>query len=135
MIKWLSKQPWAPINSYGPCIGLTLWKWGRTKVELWWAPADYSPPEHTHDDVDGEFFVLYGKNRIIYRVVPCFGKWELLDKQAYNLTGRKYFKWFSVRAGTPHAFEKGDSCMIWIVVEKWLPGRKVGSVATDFHLT
>lgn len=140
MIKWLSRQSWAPINSYGPCIGITLWKWGRTKVELWWAPADYEPPEHTHEDVDGEFTILYSKNRYIYRKScprggPCGEKMVGIGDSYIATTPDVWGKWLSVRAGTPHAFKRGDSCMIWIVKEKWLPGRKVGSMSTDFHLT
>lgn len=44
-------------------------------------------------------------------------------------------RWFSVRAGTPHSFGKGDSCMIWLCVERWKDGVKVTSVAEDFKPT
>lgn len=117
------------IARYGPCVGLTLFKWGRTKVELWYAPASYAVPEHTHNDSDGEFTVLWSKNREIYRVID--GK-----RQSYIATTPQIWgRWLSVRAGTPHAFGMGDSCMVWICVERWKPGVKVTSVANDLHLT
>lgn len=159
MIKWLSKQWWAPINSYGPCVGLTLWRWGQLKVELWYAPADYETPEHVHNNSDGEFTILWSQNRSIYRKTKPILSYNIytdpvLSKLGYNRpdydivgyelglndsyianTPQAWGKWLSVRAGTPHAFQKGDSCMIWLVVERWKPGTKVTSPAEDFVLT
>ncbi len=48
---------------------------------------------------------------------------------------RLRFKTLSVRAGTPHAFKKGESAMIWICFETWRKGVPVTSVAEDFVLT
>lgn len=121
---------------YGPCIGLTVFRWFRWKLELWFAPAAYSPPEHTHEKSDGEFFVLFGRGRKIYRKadVPGYGG-LVTTKQEYELTGRTYFKWFSVRAGTPHGFSEGKTPMIWFCFETWKRGVKPTSVAEDFKLT
>lgn len=129
MIQWLSKQRWAPVNCYGPCVGLTLYKLGRHKLELWYAPATYSPPMHSHNNSDGEFFVLYGKGRAIwkYPLGDCIAR-------AYNISDRTYWKWWSVRAYEQHGFSKGATCMIWLCWEKWKPGTKVTSVAEDFVL-
>lgn len=113
---------------YGPCSGLTLFRWGRRKVELWYAPADYSPPPHSHNDSDGEFTVLWSRNRRIWRNVG--GRVDSYIATTPGVWG----KFLSVRAGTVHAFERGDSCMVWIVFETWRKGVKVGSVADDFHL-
>lgn len=127
------------IARYGPCIGITLFRFFRWKVELWYSPANYSTPEHTHENSDGEFLILYGSGRKIYRkpFTNSFREdWcRCVTKQEYELTGRKYFKWFSVRAGTPHGFSCGATPMIWLCLEKWKPGKKVTSVATDFKLT
>lgn len=126
-IKWLSRQWWAPINSYGPCVGLTLWRLGRHKLELWRAPSWYAPPTHSHSTVDGEFFVLYGQGREIWKRTE-------LCVVGYNITGRKYWKWYTVRAGDQHSFSRGTTCMIWLCWETWKPGVKVTSVAEDFVL-
>lgn len=115
------------IARYGPCIGLTIFRWFRLKVELWWSPADYSPPPHSHNDSSGEFTILYSKNRRIWRKVG-----DQVDEYIATTPG-VWGKFLSVRAGTVHAFDKGDSCMIWLVFETWKPGIRVTSVADDFH--
>lgn len=137
MLRWLASQWWIPINTVGPCIGLTVFRWFRWKVELWYAPADYSTPEHTHEDSDGEFLVLHGRGRWIWRrpQLPWEDAPEVLMRQAYRLKGGFRWKWLTVKAGTPHGFERGETPMIWLCVEHWKPGVKVTSVATDFVLT
>lgn len=129
LIDWLACKWWTPLNRYGPCTGLTLFKLGRFKAELWHAPADFTPPEHTHECSDGEFTILYSKNRRIYRRIG-----NTVNAYIAN-TPEAWGKFLSVRAGTPHAFGKGDSCMVWICFEKWKHGTRVTSVAEDFHLT
>ncbi len=133
-----------PVATYGPCRCLTIFRWGRRKVELCYAPADYEPPEHVHPNSDGEFLILWAKNRPIYRKT----KWvedSFHPDKALMLTvgdGDSYlanvppfkFRTLSVRAGVPHAFRKGDSPMIWICFEKWRKGVPVTSVADDFVL-
>jgi hypothetical protein len=113
---------------YGPCIGLTIFHWGRRKVELWWAPSDYSPPPHSHKNSSTEFTILWAKNRRIWRRVG-----DRVDTYTANTPG-VWGKFLSVRAGVVHAFEKGDSCMIWLAFETWQRDAKVTSVAEDFHL-
>lgn len=141
-----------PVARYGPCIGITIWRWGRFKIELWWAPADFAPEEHTHENSDGEFLILWARNREIYRKTHFKFKgrlqrfrWkELLSpirKELHCGPGDSYIahtppwhlKTLSVRAGTPHAFKTGTSCMIWLCLETWKKGVAVTSVAEDFH--
>lgn len=118
-----------PFARYGPCRGVTIFRLGRFKAELWFAPKWYAPPEHTHDNSDGEFTILWARNRPIYRVVNGHRQWYTAR------TPRDWGRFLSVRAGTPHAFLKGDSFMVWICFERWKPGVSVTSVATDFNLT
>lgn len=132
VLGWLAKQRWAPVNSYGQCIGLTLWRLGRHKLELWWAPSNFSTPEHIHEHSDGEFFVIYGSGRKIWRRISMPGRNYV---EGYDIADRKYWKWFSVRAGTPHAFSCGRTPMVWLCSETWKPGTKVTSVAEDFILS
>lgn len=117
---------WGLVQRVGPCWGVTLFRWGRRKLELWLAPADYAVAEHTHEDSDSEITILYAKPRRIYRRVG-----DRVDE--YVASSRKYFgRWFSVRAGVPHAFDKGESRMLFLNWQTYLPGRRVTSVATDF---
>ena len=146
-MKFLSKF-W-PITRYEGALGITLWRWGRKKVELWFAKKDYSPKEHAHDGCDGEFMVLYSKNRRIYRKTKWEAKsWKTIDgrygitheltigpKDCYIATTPQVWgKWLTVPAGVPHKFDKGDSFMLWVVVETWKPGYDM-SLATDFRIT
>lgn len=117
------------IARYGPCIGITIFRWFRWKVELWYAPANYSTPEHAHDDSSGEFTILFARNRRIWRRIG-----ERIDSYVANVPA-VWGRFLSVRAGTPHGFDAGDSCMIWLCFETWRPGAKVTSVAKDFRLT
>ena len=116
-----------PVARYGPCVGLTVFRWFRFKVELWYAPAAYAPPPHRHDNSSTEFTILWARNRRIWRMVGGH-----VDAYTANTPG-VWGKFLSVRAGTIHAFDHGDSCMIWLAFEKWNPGVKVTSVAEDFH--
>ncbi len=118
-----------PLAWYGPCWCLTVFRFGRRKVELCYAPADYEPPEHSHPNSDGEFLILWARNRPIYRRVG-----QRVDAYTANVPPWR-FKTLSVRAGTPHAFKKGESAMIWICFETWRKGVPVTSVAEDFVLT
>lgn len=117
------------IARVGPCIGLTLFRWFRFKVELWFAPASYCVPEHTHNDSSSEFYILYSKNRYIYRRIGT-----RIESYITRMPGI-WERCLSVRAGTPHGFTRGKTCMIWLVFETWKKGAKVTSVAEDFHLT
>lgn len=116
------------IARYGPCMGITLFRWFRWKIELWYAPADFSPPPHTHENCSGEFTILYAKNRRIWRKVG-----DRIDSYIANFPS-VLGKFLSVRAGTPHSFDKGDSFMVWICFETWKKGVSVSSVANDFVL-
>jgi hypothetical protein len=105
---------------------ITLFRFLRWKVELGYAPADYSPPPHSHQNSSGEFTVLYARNRRIWRKVG-----DRMDEYIANVP-KVWGKFLSVRAGTEHSFDKGESCMIWLCFETWKPGVKVSSVAVDF---
>lgn len=152
-----------PYHRYERCHCLTLCRLGRRKVELCYAPADYEPREHVHPNSDGEFLILWAKNRPIYRkTLPIRGipfragpedrymsvknlgngwrrgiiGYELGPGDSYLANVPPWrLKTLSVRAGVPHAFRKGDSPMVWICFEKWLKGVPVTSVAEDLVLT
>ena len=146
---------WHPFTKVGKAIGITLWRWNRKKIELWYSPADYSPKEHAHDGCSGEFTILWAKNRRIYRktkpvlesgatrdqfgnVSGIYSKitgYTIGPKDSYIAnTPQVWGKWLTVPAGVPHKFDTGDSFMLWVVVETWKPGYDM-SLATDFRTT
>ena len=108
------------------CRGITLFRFGRRKLELWFVPADYACVEHTHKDSDGEFFVVYGKGRDIWRRIGA-------ESQCYDITNRNYFKWLTVRANVVHGFSPGATPMVFLCWETYRKGVKVTSPAIDFH--
>lgn len=125
------------VSTYGPCWCLHLYRFGRFQGELCYAPADYEPPEHVHPNSDGEFLILYAKNRFIYRKTHLnkFGDKCLGDGDYYVANVPPWrLRTLSVRAGVPHAFKRGDSPMLWICFETWRKGTKVTSVAEDLVL-
>lgn len=123
------------------CRGVTLFRWFRWKLELWYVPADYECSEHTHKNSDGEFFVVCGKNREIYRKEMQeashwpYNEWkEYCELQQYNISSRKFWKWLTVKANTPHGFSSGSTPMVFLCWEKYRKGVKVTSPAIDFNL-
>ena len=118
----------------GPCLGITVFRWRRFKVELWFAPADYAPPEHVHRYSSSEFLILFARRRRIFRRVETP---KGLRTDQYVADTRKLpwwkFRTLSVRYGVRHAFCKGASPMIWLAFETWKKGVKITSVAEDFE--
>jgi hypothetical protein len=128
IISQLAKR-FNPLHKYERCWCLTVFRFGRRKVELCYCPADYESPEHVHPNSDGEFLILWARNRPIYRRTGSPRDSYVANVPPWRL------KTLSVRAGIPHAFKKGDSCLIWICFETWKKGVSVTSVAEDLVLT
>jgi len=137
------------------CIGITLFKWGAIKLEMWFAGKNTTCREHVHNDSDSEITILYAKPRRIWRRSQI--KFKLtgssligqdnadfnkeagtiyIPNEEYIASSKKHRgQWFSVRAGVPHGFDKGESFMIFLNLQHYLKGRPVTSVAEDFQLT
>lgn len=114
------------ITRYKSCFGITVWKWNKFKIELWYAPANFSVEGHTHANSDGEFFVIYGFNRKI---------WKIKNGQelSYNISDRPYWNRLTVRHNEQHGFNRGSTPMIWLCFETWLNNVEPSSVAKDMQ--
>jgi hypothetical protein len=128
------------IHKKDSCVGITLFRLGRRKLELWYVPKDYACVEHTHKDSDGEFFVVYGKDRFIWRrhsdhkhVAGTSYTYKEERQEIYNITDRPYWKWYTVKSAVPHGFGRGASPMVFLCWETYRKGVKVTSPAIDFH--
>jgi hypothetical protein len=94
---------------------------------------------------------LWAKNRRIYRkTLPVVDSGFDMDTRCiwskllgYKIgpgdeyiadTPKVWGKWLTVPAGVPHKFEKGDSFMLWLVVETWKPGYDMNLIS-DFRIT
>jgi len=132
------------INYYGPCLGITLFKWGRRKVELWLCPRHYTIPKHSHNDENIELAFLYGeaefsrkvwKERFTVRdhLIDKKEKYFVIESKVVSGFGSLTHT-FSIPAGTVHWFSVSNKPLIFLNYSKWLPGKKVTSAATDFVL-
>lgn len=120
------------IMRYGPCKGLRLFKIGRYACDIWYAPSYYSVQEHTHPNSDGKFWVIYGRDRLIYKY------------RADNLVNRIQYilRWpscmlhvLNVRHNERHGFMSGSTCMIWFCFQTWKPDSEVTNIIDDFVIS
>jgi hypothetical protein len=114
---------------YESCRGITVFKFGRYKLDLWFAPADYSVKEHTHPLSDGKFWVIFGHNRVIWK----YRRNNLVERVSYTLKFPQcLLHVLRVRGNEPHGFEVGSTSMIWFCLQKWKRGVNVTSIIEDF---
>jgi quercetin dioxygenase-like cupin family protein len=118
------------VNRYGPCVGLTLWKWGRTKVELWLVPAGYVIPPHSHPSEDIELMLVKGNGTYLYRVNEETNVTDAIVCKFPRHFGRR----FTIPAGFVHGFSVSARSLMFINFAKWKPGVTVTSAAIDFKL-
>jgi hypothetical protein len=116
----------ALINKYERCRGLTLFKWGRKRMELWYIPPGYKIIEHTHPDENVELMFIFGKTRFFRRDIYT-------GKIDYVITNWKYFaKRFTVGCFHSHWFETTSWPLVFINFQTFLWGTKPRSAAKDF---
>ena len=114
-------------HTHDRCRGLTLWRWGRLNVELWFCPAGYEIVPHSHPLEDIE-------------LVPLFGWCTFIREDALRLVGqriecspRRWFRKHSVPAGWVHWFKVGRKVpLVFINVARWKPGVPITSASEDF---
>jgi len=117
------------INRYGPCIGISLFRFRRTNYELWWCPAAYEIPEHCHPNQHIELRLIFGRTEFFRRSSKS-GAFESAPAQFPADCGRVY----SVPAGYFHKFNTGKCPLVFINKEQWLEGVEITSAATDFRI-
>lgn len=123
-------------NFYGPCVGITLLKFKRRKIELFFCPKGYTIPKHSHNDEDIELAFLYG-HATFYRKLQYWDgvkdTYTVIESREVNGFG-SFKRTFSIKAGTVHWFTVSTKMLIFLNYSKWLPGREVTSATKDFHL-
>jgi hypothetical protein len=117
------------INRYGPCVGITLFRWNRLNIELWYCPSNYDIVEHSHPSCHIELMFLYG-NTEFHRRATKSGHIESASAKFPKNFGKKY----TVPAGFYHRFNTGKSPLVFLNIERWLSGVKITSAATDFKV-
>ena len=114
------------INRHDNCVGLRLWKWGQTQIELWFCPKNYNIGRHSHNQQDIEIMFLFG--------APHFWRRENgIETSAHLRWPRNLLDVFSIRRGVVHSFHTGRLPMVVLSIERWQPGVSPTSAATDFQ--
>ena len=114
------------INKYDSCIGITLFRFFSYRAEIWFCPSGYEIVEHTHPGENVELIYLWG-DTVFYRRNNNDG----LLEQAIP----KFGKFFTVKYYHSHWFKVGIKPLIFINLQKFLPGSIPMSAAKDFKIT
>jgi hypothetical protein len=117
------------VNRYNKCIGITLFRFFRWKIELWITPPNYEIPEHRHPNIDSEIIPLFfGSNVSITRN-------NKYSSRCFTLSwSNGLFRSFSIRSNDYHYFKNPSSkYFIFINFEKFRKKSKVTSAAVDFE--
>lgn len=120
----------AILNKYGPCRGLTLFKWRQLRVELWYIPSGYSIVEHRHPSEDVELMYLMGSTDFFRRSIKT-GIPEMAEVRWPRDFGKRY----SVMNYHTHWFSVGKWPLVFINFQRFLPGLKPTSASVDFLIT
>lgn len=117
------------INRYGPCVGVTLFRFRRLNIELWYCPANYTIVEHKHPSMDIELVLLFGWTTFMRRERKSDVQQCAAAKFPFHAC-----KKYTVPAGWFHSFSTGKVPLVFINVEKWKPNIKITSAAEDFQI-
>jgi hypothetical protein len=110
---------------HGPCRILSFPSLFNWKIEIVWAPKDYTIDLHSHPSQDIELVILWGKDVLLRRIRGA-------DTDTHiSKMPQSIFKKFSIRAGDLHDFSTGPSCFLFLNIEHW--HSKPTSAALDFN--
>ena len=108
------------------CIGITLYKRGNKRAEIWFIKPGYEIKEHCHPQEDVELMYLFGST-VFYR--------RNMDTSEVEFARPRMFRCFSVKHRDAHWFSVGWLPLIFINFQTFLDGHKPKSAAEDFFLT
>jgi len=104
------------VRRHNRCVGLTLFRWGRKKLEIWFCPRNEEIEPHRHEHIDSMIYLLAG--RMHGRIAEVRGLVEL-------------WRGYPVPAGTVHTATTDSPC-IFANWETWIGDVPVTSAAEDF---
>jgi hypothetical protein len=93
---------------------MTLFKWGKRLIEIWFVPRNYEIPRHSHPSEDIELMFIFGD------AIFC----RMVDSEKFihskHVTLKNIFSTFTVKAGTIHWFHSRHKLpLIFINFSKW----------------
>jgi hypothetical protein len=107
------------------CVGITLFKWGHRRAEVWFIKPGYVIEEHTHPKEDVELMYLFGST-VFYR--------RDLETDEVEFARPKFFRKFSVKHFHSHWFSVGWLPLVFINFQSFLDGHSPQSASKDFQL-
>lgn len=116
------------INRHEDCVGITLFKWGQRRIELWFCPSGYKIEEHSHPQEDVELMFLYGNTLFCRQKTDGKTPVESYYAQFPGDFGRV----FTVKHDDSHWFNVGNKPLIFLNFQTFLKGYQPVSAATDF---
>lgn len=117
-------------HKYGPCRGMTLFRWKNFNIEIWFCPSYYQIPEHKHPNEHIELMFVYGGDTLFVRR-------ESLKSPNETLAVRfpqDIFKKFTVKPNHYHWFSVSKHPLIFLNISHWINNVKPTSAAYDFEL-
>lgn len=106
------------VHRHGRCVGITLFRWGRHKLELWFCKEGEVIESHVHENIHSKIVVLLG------------GMSGHIGSKYGN---PKKFRVFSVPAGVRHgAVIRSQGMCVFANFETWKEGVPMTSAADDF---
>jgi hypothetical protein len=112
------------INHFKTAWGITLWRWGKFQIELWYCPTDCVIEPHTHDKQDIKLTFLFGR-KVFHR------QYKNQPIESIDTKHVKFGHTFNIPAGTLHWFDKLDKPLIFFSREWWT--EKPTSAAIDYN--
>lgn len=118
---------------HGPCKGMTLFRWGRFNIEIWFCPPRFQIEEHRHPSQDIELMFLYGDAFISRRHKDDpYGHYQMYGTVKFPYDT---FKHFTVLAEHFHYFTVNEKWFVFLNISKWRKGHKPTSASVDFELS
>lgn len=116
----------ALINRYESCFGITLYKWGQYRAEIWFIPRNYSIVPHRHPSEDVELMFIFGRTEFFRQSIRT---WKI---ESLATTWKCFGQCFSVMNYHYHSFKTTNWPLVFINFQKFLTGCKPKSAASDF---
>lgn len=115
-------------NKYGPCRGITLYRFGKKRAEIWFIPRNYKIEIHRHSHENIELMFLFGQTTFWRRSVIS------LVEESLKTCWKYFGRCFSVKSYHQHSFITTKWPLIFINYQTFLTSYKPESAAQDFLL-
>lgn len=107
------------IHRHNRCIGVTVFRFGKTQLELWFCPGGEQIEPHFHQDIDSTLIMLGGE----------------LEGNINGRVGRTgwydFLRRFHIPAGTVHSAKVTGWFCLFANLERW--SGQPSSAAVDFQ--